>query len=306
VSTSPPPRSRNLTFVMAFAAVYLIWGSTYLAIRVGVRTLPPFLMSSCRFLGAGSALYLWLRARGVASPTRAQLGRAALAGLLMLTAGNGLVTWAERSVPSNLTALLIAGVPLYVALMEWLRPGGAPPSRRVLLGIGVGVVGMALLVAGDRSLGTAGSALAIGAVLVSGLCWSAGSLYARYGEMHPDPVMVAAQEMLVGGSAMALISVARGEPQHLALASVSRESLLAFAYLTIFGSLVAFSAYGWLVKATTPARLSTTAYVNPLVAVILGGAILGETLTPRAFAGAGLILCAVIVMTTGRRGPARR
>jgi drug/metabolite transporter (DMT)-like permease len=212
------------------------------------------------------------------------------------------VTWAERQVPSNLTALLVAGVPLYVALMEWLRPGGAPPTARVLIGIAVGVGGMALLVAGGKSGTHAVSTLAVVAILVSGLCWSAGSLYARYGAMHPDPVMAAAQEMLVGGAAMVGVSFLRGEPQHLALASVSRESVVALVYLTLFGSLVAFSAFGWLVKATTPARLSTTAYVNPLVAVILGWAILGETLTPRALVGAALILCAVVVMTSrGRR-----
>jgi drug/metabolite transporter (DMT)-like permease len=287
---------------MAFAAIYVIWGSTYLAIRVGVRTLPPFFMSSCRFLAAGGVLYVLLRARGVAAPTRGQWARAAVAGLLMLTAGNGLVTWAERQVPSNLTALLVAGVPLYVALMEWLRPGGSPPSRRVLAGIGVGAAGMALLVAGGKSGARETAALAVGAIIVSGLCWSAGSLYARYGGLHPDPVMAAAQEMLVGGAAMVAVSFARGELQSLHPSTVSRDSVLALVYLTVLGSLVAFSAFGWLVKATTPALLSTTAFVNPLVAVLLGWGLLGETLTPRALGGAALILCAVIVMTRpGRR-----
>jgi drug/metabolite transporter (DMT)-like permease len=297
-------RSRNLTLVLAFAAIYVIWGSTYLAIRVGVRSWPPFLMSSLRFLGAGAALYAILRKRGVAAPTRAQWARAAVAGLLMLLAGNGLVTWAERSVPSNLTALLVAGVPLYTALLDWLRPGGAPPSARVLLGIGVGAAGMALLVSGGGSSAHSVSALAVLAIIVSGICWSAGSLYARYGNLHGDPVMAAAQEMLAGGAAMFALSVARGEPQHLALASLTREGVLALAYLTIIGSLVAFSAFGWLVKATTPAKLSTTAFVNPVVAVVLGWAILGETLSPRALGGAALILCAVVVMTMRSRARA--
>ncbi|HVZ74158.1 MAG TPA: EamA family transporter [Polyangia bacterium] len=294
--------SRRATFVMAFAAIYLIWGSTYLAIRVGVRTLPPFLMSSLRFLAAGGALFAILRARGVAKPTRTQWKGAAIAGLLMLTAGNGLVTWAEKRLPSNLTALLVAGVPLYTALLDWLRPGGVAPARRVLAGIGVGAVGMALLVAsGGDARAPAPSVAAILAIVVSGLCWAAGSLYARYGEMHPDPVMAAAQEMLVGGTTMFVVSALRGEPQHLVLARVSTESLLALAYLALFGSLVAFSAFGWLVKATSPANLATTAFVNPVVAVVLGGLILGESLGPRALAGAALILGAVVVMLARRR-----
>jgi len=245
-----------------------------------------------------------VRARGVAAPTRREWASAGLAGLLMLTLGNGLVTWAEKQIPSNLTALLVAAVPLHMAVLDWLRPRGTPPARRVVLGIFVGAAGMALLVSGGKHAQTAASPLAVAAILVSGVCWAAGSLYARYGTMHRDPIMTAAQEMLVGGVVMLLVSAARGEPQHLALASVSRESVVALAYLTLFGSLVAFSAFGWLVKATTPARLSTTAFVNPLVAVILGWAILGETLAPRALGGAALILCAVVVMTW-RGGSAR-
>ena len=284
--------------VLAFAAIYLIWGSTYLAIRVGVRSLPPFLMAGCRFVIAGGILYTIMRARGVRSPTLAEWGRAAVAGLLMLTAANGLVTWAEIHVASNLAALFIAAVPLYVALLDWLRPGGVAPKRRVWLGITVGAAGMALLVMRDGSSTAAPtSAAAVGALLLSGLCWAAGSLYSRYGAMHPQPLMAAAQQMLAGGVAQLLLSVASGEPGRLSLASLSTESLFAFAYLTLAGSLVAFTAFGWLVKASTPARLSTSAYVNPVVAVVLGWALLGEQLAPRALAGAGLIVCAVIVMT---------
>jgi len=287
----------RLLMVLAFAAVYLIWGSTYLAIRVGVRSVPPFLLSGCRFVGAGGFLYLLLRARGTAAPTRAQWAHAALAGLLMLTAGNGLVTWAEKQVPSNLTALIVAAVPLYMALLDWARPGGTSPTRRVWGGIALGAAGMALLVSGGRQTAHEASPLAIGAILVSGLCWSAGSLYARYGAMHPHPIMAASQQMLAGGAAMLLIAGVRGDPAVVARAGVTGQSALALAYLTVFGSIVAFSAFGWLVKATTPARLSTTAYVNPVVAVILGWALLGERLGPRAIGGAAMIVGAVLVMT---------
>jgi drug/metabolite transporter (DMT)-like permease len=297
-------RSKTWLVVLAFAAVYLIWGSTYMAIRVGVRSLPPFLMAGCRFVIAGGILYAIMRARGVRAPSLTEWGRAAVAGLLMLTAANGLVTWAEIHVASNLAALFIAAVPLYVAMLDWLRPGGVAPKRRVWIGIGVGAAGMALLVTRDGSSAAPTSAAAIVALLLSGLCWAAGSLYSRYGTMHPHPLMAAAQQMLAGGVAQLLLSLASGEPGRLSFANMSTQSLLAFAYLTLAGSLVAFTAFGWLVKASTPARLSTTAYVNPVVAVILGWALLGEQLDPRALAGAGLIVGAVVVMTVSL--PSRR
>jgi drug/metabolite transporter (DMT)-like permease len=300
-----PGRRKLLLQVVAFAAVYLIWGSTYLAIRIAVTSLPPFLMAGCRFVIAGGVLYAILRARGVPAPSLAEWGRGTLAGLMMLTAANGLVTWAETRIASNFAALLIAAVPLYVAVLDWLRPGGVAPRRRVWIGITVGGFGMALLVMGAGASGGAQtSSAAIAALLLSGLCWAAGSLYSRYGSMHANPLMAAAQQMLAGGCAQLLLSAALGEPARLSPASVSTRSLLAFGYLTIAGSLIAFTAFGWLVKASTPARLSTTAYVNPVVAVILGWALLGERLTPRALAGACLIVCAVVVMTVNL--PVRR
>lgn len=298
-SASPPLRT-----ALAFAAVYLIWGSTYLAIRVGVRSIPPFLMSGCRFVGAGGMLYALLRLRGTPAPSRGEWARAAIAGVLMLTTGNGLVTWAERRVPSNFAALIVAAVPLYMALLDWARPGGAPPARRVLVGIGIGACGMALLVSGGRGSSSEVSMIGIGAILVSGLAWSAGSLYARYGRMHRHPVMAAAQQMLAGGAAMLAIASLRGEPAAVVHSGVTAESALALAYLTLFGSFVAFSAFGWLVKTTSTARLSTVAYVNPVVAVILGWLILDERLGTRAIAGATLILAAVVAMTV--RVPAAR
>ena len=298
--------SHRLLTLLAFAAVYVIWGSTYLAIRVGVRSLPPFLLSGTRFVAAGGLLYAFLRVRGTQAPTAAEWARAAIAGVLMLTAGNGLVTWAEKQVPSNLAALIVSAVPLYMALLDWARPGGARPARRVLVGIGVGAAGMALLVSGGRQTSHEASAIAVGAILLSGLCWAAGSLYARYGRLHPHPVMAASQQMLAGGAVMLAISALRGEPRVVAHAGVSAESALALGYLTLFGSVVAFSAFGWLVRATTPARLSTVAYVNPMVAVVLGWAILGERLGPRALGGAALIVCAVLVMTLPARSPFRR
>jgi drug/metabolite transporter (DMT)-like permease len=308
VSDDDPDHSskRRLLMVLAFSAVYVIWGSTYLAIRVGVRSLPPFLLSGCRFVIAGGLLYGFLRARGTRAPARGEWGHAAVAGVLMLTMGNGLVTWAETQVPSNLAALIVAAVPIYMALLDWARPGGAPPARRVFVGIGLGAAGMALLVSGGRQTSHEASTLAVSAILLSGFCWAAGSLYARYGAMHPHPVMGAAQEMLAGGAVMLVVSALRGEPRAVAVTGVTTESALALAYLTVFGSCVAFSAFGWLVRATTPARLSTVAYVNPMVAVVLGWVFLGERLAPLALGGAALIVCAVLVMSVPWPAATRR
>jgi drug/metabolite transporter (DMT)-like permease len=289
---------------LAFATVYLIWGSTYLGIRVAVRTIPPFLMAGGRYLVAGGILFAVLRASGVAAPTLSQWLRSGAAGVVMLAIGNGLVTWAEQRVPSNFAALLISAVPLYVALIEWLRPRGNRPQAHQLAGILVGAAGMALLVWPDpRSIASPGG-IGVVAVLISGFAWAAGTLYARYSAHHPNAVMAAAQQMLAGAIALLVIGLLRGEASRAAFSSITWTSTCAFLYLAIFGSLVAFSAFGWLVTVSTPARLSTTAFVNPVVAVILGWALLGETLASRARAGAMLIVCAVVVMTVGA-GPLR-
>jgi drug/metabolite transporter (DMT)-like permease len=303
-ATDEPPSSnsthqnRALLQVLAFAAVYLIWGSTYLGIRVAVRTMPPFLMAGARYLLAGAMLYALLRARGVVAPTRRQWVRSGAAGVVMLAVGNGLVTWAEQRVPSNLTALLISAVPLWVALIEWGR--GARPHGHQVAGIALGGAGMALLVWPSQAVASPSGAGVV-AVLISGLAWAAGSLYARYSEHHPNAVMASAQQMLVGSVALLAIGFLRGEASAETLGGVSGQGLVAFLYLTLFGSLLAFSCFGWLLTVSTPARLSTTAFVNPVVAVILAWVLLGETLSARAQAGAALIVCAVLVMTLGLR-----
>jgi drug/metabolite transporter (DMT)-like permease len=289
---------------LAFATVYLIWGSTYLGIRVAVRTIPPFLMSGCRYLLAGGVLFAALRATGVKAPTLGQWVRSGLAGLVMLAVGNGLVTWAEQTVASNFAALLISAVPLHVALLEWLRPRGSRPAAHQMIGIAVGAAGMAVLVWPDPRAMSAPSAAGIIAVLISGFAWAAGTLYARYSPHHPNAIMAAAQQMIAGAVGLLVIGLLRGEAGRGALSAITWPSFLAFLYLAVFGSLVAFSAFGWLITVSTPARLSTTAFVNPVVAVILGWALLGETLASRALAGATLIVCAVLVMTVGL-GPLR-
>jgi drug/metabolite transporter (DMT)-like permease len=258
-------------------------------------------MAGGRYLLAGAVLLAALRVAGVAPPTLAQWIRSGLAGVVMLAVGNGLVTWAEQTVPSNFAALLISAVPLYVALLEWVHPRGARPQLHQLAGILVGAAGMVLLVWPDPDALGAPSTAGVIAVLISGFAWAAGTLYTRYNRQHPNAVMTAAQQMIVGSVALLVIGVARGEAVPGAFSAMTTSSFLAFLYLAIFGSLVAFSAFAWLVTVSTPSRLSTTAFVNPVVAVILGWALLGETLASRALGGATLIVCAVVLMTVGLR-----
>jgi drug/metabolite transporter (DMT)-like permease len=287
----------------AFAAVYLIWGSTYLGIRFAVETLPPFLMGGARFLISGLILYTWLRATGTPTPSKINWRRAAIAAALLLGIGNGGVNWAEQKVPSGLTALIIAGTPVWFALFDWLRPGGVRPTLQTALGIVVGFAGVMLLV-GSRSVwqGTAVDFTGVAALLLASMAWASGSLYTKYAEKPESPMMTAAQQMIAGGTILSLAGLLLGEVSAFEWSKVSARSLTAFAYLTFVGSLVGFSAYAWLLKATTPARASTYAYVNPVIAVFLGWAIGGETLTGRMLLAAGIIVVGIIIITM-RRAP---
>jgi drug/metabolite transporter (DMT)-like permease len=299
------PRTTFLT-VAAFAAVYVIWGSTYFAIRIGIETIPPFFLAGSRFLVAGALLYAFVRRRAGGAPSGRDWLHAGVSGLLMLTAGNGIVTWAEKSVPSNVAALLVSAGPVYLALLEWARPGGRRPSLLVWAGIGLGAAGLALLVGPGRAEVRASAhgaeAPSLGAVLA--ILWASfsfclGTMYARYVGKPRNGPAASAQQMIVGGAALLALSALGREPVAAALPEVSLRSALAYVYLMLFGSIVAYSAYGYLVKASTPVRLGTIAYVNPLVAVLLGWGLLDEALGPRGLLGALAILLAVIVMTAG-------
>jgi drug/metabolite transporter (DMT)-like permease len=286
---------------LAFGAVYLVWGSTYLGIRVGVESIPPFTLAAARALVAGAILFAWARLRGAPSASTADWLRASVAGGLMLAGGNGLVTWAETRVSSSLAALLIALVPSYVTLLEWSRPGGARPTRADGAGVAIGMLGMLLLVRPGAGTARAGHWEGVAALGVGGLCWALGSLYSRYQPTHPSRTLSAAMQMLAGGLALAVAAAMQGELATFHVSAVTDRSLLALVYLTLFGSLVAFSAFNWLIGVTTPARLSTTAYVNPLVALLLGWVVLGESLHPVSLAGALLIVGAVALMARAAR-----
>lgn len=289
--------SRTLV-VLGFTAIYLVWGSTYLAIRVTVETLPPFATAGVRFLVAGGVLFWILARKGFALPSAAQWRHAAISGVLLLVGGNGLVMWAEKTIPSGLTALLVALAPVWFALLEWLRPHGVRPAPKTVLGIVIGFIGVVMLVEGRQAAVQGpmfwGGALAI---IAAGLAWASGSLYAKHSPNSGSSWMNSAAQMLCGGAGLLLLGMLLGEPMHTDWSRISGRSLGALGYLIVFGSWIGFSAYVWLLKVSTPSRVSTYAYVNPVIAVLLGWALLGERVTAPMLRGALVILAGVIIIT---------
>lgn len=289
--------------VVAFAAIYLVWGSTYLAISYAVETLPPFLMAGTRFLVAGSAMYVWARVRSAPAPARAEWRGAALIGALLLLGGNGGVVWAETRIPSGLAALLVATVPLWMVLIEWWG-GGARPTRRVVAGLIVGFVGLALLIGpADFLGGDAVDLLGTGAVLVGSLSWAFGSVISRRVSLPESPLLGTGMEMLAGGALLMLAGTVLGEWGRFDAAAASRESILGLLYLIGAGSWIGFTAYVWLLRHVEVSKVATYAYVNPVVAVVLGWAIAGERLTARTLAATVVIVIGVVFITAGRRRP---
>lgn len=290
--------------VLAFAAIYLVWGSTYLAILYAIETLPPFLMAGSRFLVAGTAMYAWARAAGAAAPRRVEWKGAALIGALLLLGGNGGVVWAEMRISSGLAALLVATVPVWMVLIEWAG-GGARPTRRVVAGLVTGFVGLGLLIGpGDLLGGASPDPRGTAAVLIGSLCWAAGSVASRRVALPSSPLLGTGMEMLAGGAFLMAAATVLGEWGRLDLAAVSRESLIGLAYLIVAGSWIGFTAYVWLLRHVEVSKVATYAYVNPVVAVLLGWAIAGEPLTARTLTAAAVIVAAVVVITSGRRRPA--
>lgn len=300
----PPARSALIT---AFAAIYLIWGSTYLGIRVAVETMPPFAMAAVRFSIAGALLFTFLRLRGAPAPNAAQWRANAIIGTFLLLGGNGLVAWAEQVVPSGVTALVIGVQPLFFVLTEWAWPGGTRPTVTIMAALLLGFAGVAWLAApwedslhGGLNLG------GVIAILLACVFWAIGSIYARHAKHGLDPLYAASVQMLTGGGALALGAVVHGDFNHFDVAAISSRSWLAFVYLIFAGSLVGFSTFVWLIKHSTPARVSTYAYVNPIVAVFLGWLILGEPVTSRTIVATVVIIAAVIIITVQKDRVARK
>lgn len=308
MNDSPAPAGR---VILAFAAVYVIWGSTYLAIRFAIETVPPFLMAGVRYLIAGALLYAVLRARGAPRPTRAEWWAATVSGGLMIAGGNGLLSWAEQYVPSGIAALLLGTVPLWFVGLAWLGPDREAPAPLELTGLLLGLAGVALLVIGSgRSVhaGAGGVAVVWGAlaILVAAGSWAVGSLYHRRARFPGSPLYATAMTMMAGGAVLVVAAIATGEPARFDAGAVSLRSLAAFAYLIVFGSIVGFSAYAWLIKAVRPALVGTYAYVNPVVAVFLGWWLGGESVTSGMLLGAAIVLTSVALVQTDRIRLARR
>jgi len=289
------PRSQIL---IAFAAVYIIWGSTYLAIRFAIETLPPMLMVGTRFFVAGALMYVWLRARGAEKPKAIHWRSAAIIGVLMPVLGTGVVVWSEQKVPSGIAALLVAIVPLWMVLLQWWRPGGKRPNAWVIGGVVLGLAGLYLLVdpGGDTQRG---NVFAEGMLMLAALSWAIGSLYSKRAPLATAKFLSTGMEMIVAGVVLIAVGLATGEASHFSLAQASAKSWLSLLYLITFGSIIAYTAYVWLLTAANATLVSTYAFVNPVVAVLLGWALASEPLNARMLAAAAIIVGAVALITIG-------
>jgi drug/metabolite transporter (DMT)-like permease len=296
-----PRTASPWSVIAAFLAIYLIWGSTYLAIRFGVESMPPFLMAATRFILPGLLLFGWCRIRGAPAPTARQWRDTFVVGSLLLLGGNGIVSWAEQWVPSGLTALLIASVSLWMVLFAWVAEPGNRPGPRTIGGLVLGFLGVAVLVKPGGEV-AADPRLLFGALalVLASAFWAGGSVWSRRADLPANAMMATGMEMIGGAVSLAVVGTLAGDWSRLDVGAITLRSWLSLGYLIVFGSVVAFSAYVWLLKVSTPSKVATYAYVNPVVAVLLGVWLGAETLAPSTLGAAAVILVAVILITTER------
>ncbi|HEY4248328.1 MAG TPA: EamA family transporter [Lacunisphaera sp.] len=294
--------------IAGFATIYLLWGSTYLGIKIAVETLPPFLMASARFFVAGTIVTVWIACTGRFKATRRQWIDNSLIGGFLLLGGNGVVSWSEQKIPSGVSTLVVSLGPLFIVLLDWAvfkfsrdKTRGTRPTWTTFVGVGLGIVGLVVLVA--PNLGEGQSQLdpwrASGLVLAC-FSWSVGSIYTRYARTPAEPFTAAAIQMLAGSVWLIVVSLLMGEPEHFRLSAASSRSLFAWGYLIVAGSLVGFTTFVWLMKHCTPARVSTFAYVNPVVAVFLGWMLAHETVGPTMLIAAAIIIAGVAIITASK------
>jgi drug/metabolite transporter (DMT)-like permease len=298
--SSPRASAKMTPLVMAaFAAVYVIWGSTYLGIRIAIETFPPLVMVGIRHLMVGCLLYPVMRWKTGLKPTGAQWRAAAVTGLLLLFLSNGGLTWAEQVVPTGVASILVATVSLWLVLLDWLRPGGTRPAAKVVAGLVLGFAGLALLV-GPAHLGGSGRVNLTGAAILVGasLCWAFGSLYSKHNAMPSAPLLGVAMQSISGGLALCIAALLSGEYRAFHFGAVSLRSWLALGYLIFIGSGVGYSAYIYILQKSTAARVATYAFVNPVVALFLGWLVLSESITLRTILSAAVILTAVFLVIT--------
>jgi drug/metabolite transporter (DMT)-like permease len=293
-STTRAPLSWIIT---AFAMIYIVWGSTFLCVHYAIATIPPLLMAGARFILAGALLYAFVRLRGTPRPDPLHWKSATIAGALLLLGGNAGMNYAQLTVSTGVAALIVAAVPLWMLLIDWLRPRGTRPSFFTVLGLAMGFCGVGLMVSGRNANGN----LAVdpwGAtiLLLGTLSWAIGSVYVRHASRPQSILLSIAMQMLAGGVMQLVLGIAIGELGSFSPGKVTAISLAAFFYLSIMGSLVAFTCFAWLMQVCSPTRVSTYAYVNPLIAVVLGHWVLGETLPQAGLLGGGLIVGAVLLL----------
>jgi drug/metabolite transporter (DMT)-like permease len=293
------PRPRSWKTLLAFAIIYFVWGSTFLAIRIGVREVPPLLLAGMRFFAAGIVLYAWMRATGTASPTRGEWASTTLLAVLIFLIDYGLVFWAEQRVPSGITAVMLATIPVFTALAEILILRTQRLTFRLGIALVVGLAGVAVLVSRSVSLGDApierSGALAL---VVGAISWSLASVLSRKLSLPQSKVMSSGAQMLLGGILLLLAAAMFGEFRGFHMRDVSAGAWLALLYLIVAGSIVAFTAYVWLIHHESPTKVGTYAYVNPVIAVMLGYFLAGEALGARTILGTFLVLVSVVVITT--------
>jgi drug/metabolite transporter (DMT)-like permease len=294
----------KIRIIVAFAALYLIWGSTYLGIRFAIETIPPFLMAGSRFLIAGIILYAIAWSQGIGKSTWTNWRTSLIIGACLILGGNGGVTVSEKYIDSGLAALIVAIVPIYIVMLGWAAGIASRPTPIVWLGLVGGFVGVGVLLGPALRLSSNGGrhpAIGMSILLVSSFIWSAGSLYSRTSKHAASPFLTAAQQMLCGGLLLLLASFATGETRRFHPNDLSMLSLASFVYLVFIGAVVGYTAYIWLLRHCDPAKVATYAYVNPIVAVLLGAAFAGETLTMRTLVAAALIIGSVALVITAQQ-----
>jgi drug/metabolite transporter (DMT)-like permease len=288
--------------LLAFAIIYFVWGSTFLAIRIGVAEVPPFFLAALRFLIAGVALYGWVSTRGKEPlPTPEQWRSVSLLAFLIFVCDYGLLFWAEQRVPSGIAAVMMALIPAFTALAEIVLLGTQRLTLRLALALGIGIAGVALLMTDSLDLGGA-PVDRVGAValIFAAASWSVGSALARKVPLPPSKVMSSGAQMMVGGGFLALAAIGLGEFRGFDPGAVSLRAWLALLYLIVPGSILAFTAYVWLIHRESPTKVGTYAYVNPVVAVLLGYFLAGEPLDARTLLGTACVLVSVVVITTSK------
>jgi drug/metabolite transporter (DMT)-like permease len=287
---------------LALLALYIVWGSTYLGIKITIETIPPFFHAGIRFLISGLILVIWQRAAGHSMPTRKQWVSTAIIGTLLLLGGNGLVAWAEQFIPSGIAALIIGSSPMFLVIGEAIRPNGVKPSWQGIVGLLIGFVGIFVLIGPSEISGntTKLNPFGVAALLFACLFWSTGSMVSKSVDLPKSSLMNTGAQMLMGSIGLFIVSLVTGELNGWDVTAVSTRSLLGLSYLILVGSLIGFASYGWLLQNAPISLVSTYAYVNPIVAVFLGTWLANEPLEPRTWLAAAIIVGSVIFINSTR------